>query len=73
MFFTKDQASEEAQVLMVDARTKKFSPAHIKEAIIRSELYDRPLHVIIDEMLKEIALYEKAFSKQRSMGLGFGE
>lgn len=73
MFFTKDQASEEAQVLMTDAKTKKFSPAHIKEAIIRSELYDRPLHVIIDEMLKEIALYEKAFSKQRSMGLGFGE
>lgn len=73
MFFTKDSASEEAQKLVQDNKTKKFSPAHIKEAIIRSELYDRPLHVIIDEMLKEIALYEKAFSKQRSMGLGFGE
>jgi hypothetical protein len=56
---------------MADKRTQEFSPAHIKEAVIRSEIYDRPLHVVIDEMLKEIDLYKKAFSKRKNMGLGF--
>lgn len=73
MFFTKDTASEEAQTLMMDKKTKEFSPAHIKEAIIRSEIYDRKLHDVIEEMLKEIDLYKKAFSKQKSMGLGFND
>lgn len=73
MFFTKNTASEAAQALMMDKRTKEFSPAHIKEAIIRSEIYDKKLETVIDDMLKEIELYKKAFSKQKSMGLGFND
>lgn len=73
MFFTKDAASEEAQALMLDKRTREFSPAHIKESIIRSEIYDKKLDVVIEEMLKEIELYKKAFTKQKSMGLGFND
>jgi len=69
LFFTQDTASEEAQVLISDKKTQEFSPAHIKEAVIRSEIYDRPLHVVIDEMLKEIELYKKAFTKKKSVGL----
>lgn len=69
MFFTQDSASQEAQLLMEEKKTQEFSPAHIKEAVIRSEIYDRPLHVVIDEMLKEIDLYKKAFTKRKSMGL----
>ncbi len=69
MFFTQDTASPEAQALMSEKRTQEFSPAHIKEAVIRSEIYDKPLHVVIDDMLKEIELYKKAFTKRKSMGL----
>jgi len=71
LFFTNNTASEEAQALMMDKKTKEFSPAHIKESIIRSEIYDKKLEIVIEEMLKEIDLYKKAFSKQKSMGLGF--
>lgn len=69
-FFTGNTASEEAQALMLDKKTKEFSPAHIKESIIRSEIYDKKLEAVIEEMLKEIELYKKAFSKQKSLGLG---
>lgn len=69
LFFTENGASEEALALMLDNRTKEFSPAHVKEAVIRSEIYDRALHTVIEEMLKEIELYKKAFSKRKAMGL----
>lgn len=69
LFFTQNTASEEALALLKDKKTLEFSPAHIKEAVIRSEIYDKPLHVVIEEMLKEIELYKKAFSKKRSVGL----
>lgn len=73
LFFTQNGASEEAQALMLDNKTKELSPAHIKEAIIRSEIYDKKLEVVIEEMLKEIELYKKAFSKRKSVGLGFND
>lgn len=69
LFFTQNTASEEALSLIKEKRTTEFSPAHIKEAVIRSEIYDKPLQVVIEEMLKEIELYKKAFSKKRSVGL----
>jgi SpoVK/Ycf46/Vps4 family AAA+-type ATPase len=67
-FFTQNTASEQALLLMGEKKTQELSPAHIKEAVIRSEIYDRQLHVVIDEMLKEIELYKKAFSKKKSVG-----
>lgn len=69
LFFTQNTASEEALSLIKEKKTLEFSPAHIKEAVIRSEIYDKPLHIVIEEMLKEIELYKKAFSKKRSVGL----
>lgn len=69
LFFTQGTASSEAVSLIRDKKTLEFSPAHIKEAVIRSEIYDKPLQVVIEEMLKEIELYKRAFSKKRSVGL----
>lgn len=68
-FFAKEAITEEALTLITEKKAAEFSPAHIKEAVIRSEIYDRQLHVVIDEMLKEIDLYKKAFSKKKSVGL----
>lgn len=68
LFFSKGSASEAAQTLMLDKKTVEFSPAHIKEAIIRSEIYDKPLDEVINDMLKEIEIYKKAFSKKKSVG-----
>jgi len=68
LFFTQNTASADALSLMENKKTQELSPAHIKEAVIRSEIYDKELHVVIDEMLKEIDLYKKAFSKRKSVG-----
>ena len=73
MFFTQNQASPEAQSLMGDKKTLEFSPAHIKESIIRAELYDKTIEEVIKEMLKEIDLYKKAFSKKMKVGIGFDD
>jgi hypothetical protein len=73
MFFTQNQASPEAQSLMGDKKTQEFSPAHIKESIIRAELYDKTIEEVIKEMLKEIDLYKKAFSKKMKVGIGLDD
>ena len=52
---------------------KEFSPAHIKECIIRAAIYDKTLIETIKEVSQEIEKYKKAFSKQKSVGMGMGE
>jgi SpoVK/Ycf46/Vps4 family AAA+-type ATPase len=70
MFFTQGTASEQAKQLMLDKKTSEFSPAHIREAVIRSEIYDKSLELTIDDMIKEIEMYKKAFTKRSAVGLG---
>lgn len=67
-FFAKGTASEGAKLAMTENGTKKFSPAHIREVVIRSKIYDRTLEDIIKEMTKEIQSYEKGFEKGGVMG-----
>lgn len=61
---------EETTLLITDKKCNEFTPAHIKEVIIRSELYDKTMPTVIKELLEEIEKYKKAFQKNR--GLGFG-
>jgi len=67
-FFAKELITESALTLIAEKKSAEFSPAHIKEAVIRSEIYDKSLDVVINDMIKEIDLYKKAFSKKKSMG-----
>jgi predicted AAA+ superfamily ATPase len=70
-FFSKGQADEESLRLLGSKECDKFPPAHIREAWIRSRLRNKPLTVVIKQIIEEIALYNKAFEKQRMGGLGF--
>jgi len=73
-FFAKKDLDEEALKLMESDKTKEFSPAHIKEVIIRSNIYDKTELEVIKDILKEIAHYKKMFSKKEGrMGIGLGD
>lgn len=70
-FFSKDKATPEQIELIKKKEYAEFNPAHIKEAFIRSAIYDRTLEDVLKEMKKEIDLYNKAFEKPKNGG-GFG-
>lgn len=44
----------------------KITPAHIKEAAVRSELYDVSIESALDTMLEDILQYNKGFSSRKS-------
>jgi ATP-dependent 26S proteasome regulatory subunit len=73
-FFSKEEApSDEALKYIQDKACSDFSPAHIKECIIRSAIYEKPLLETIKEVVKEIEKYKKAFSNQKSVGMGMSD
>ncbi len=67
-FFSKNTASEESKSMIMENRAKEFSPAHIREVVIRSKLYDKSIEVVIKEMIAEIESYKKGFEKGGRMG-----
>jgi SpoVK/Ycf46/Vps4 family AAA+-type ATPase len=72
-FFAKEEISEEVVSYIQSKACEKFSPAHIKECVIRSAIYDKTLLQTLKEIAGEIASYEKAFSKTKSVGFGLDE
>lgn len=68
-FFAKGTASEESLKLIAASGAKEFSPAHIREVVIRSKLYDKTLEFVIKQMIEEIANYNRAFEKENRMGM----
>lgn len=68
-FFNKSPISQPQSDLMSSNKTKEFSPAHIREVVIRSRIYDKTLEDIINEMCEEIDTYKKAFQKTARMGM----
>ena len=70
-FFSRDQADDESLKIIASKECDKFPPAHIRESWIRSRLRGKPLATVLKDMMKEIALYEKAFEKKRKDSMGF--
>lgn len=68
-FFLKEQPSVAVQALLSSPQYEDFSPAHIKESVIRSAIYDKSLEVVLKEMKDDIKKYKDAFQKKRTMGL----
>jgi len=69
-FLSKDEKVTEEEYNLIKSKTcSEFSPAHIKECIIRSAIYDKTLLDTIKEVADEIQKYKKAFSKQKSIGM----
>jgi SpoVK/Ycf46/Vps4 family AAA+-type ATPase len=72
-FFLKEEVSDSIKTLINKTQYDDFSPAHIKESIIRSAIYDKPLETVLKEMKSEIEHYKKAFQKNKSIGMGFSD
>jgi AAA+ superfamily predicted ATPase len=68
-FFAKEHCTDDALELIASDKCKDFPPAHLKEAYIRSRLSESPLKTVINEMIEEVKLFNKNFSKNKGMGI----
>jgi SpoVK/Ycf46/Vps4 family AAA+-type ATPase len=67
-FFVK-RPLDESEVAVLKAKgAEEFSPAHIKEAVIRSVIHEKSLVDAIKEVANEIAEYKKAFTDGGKLG-----
>jgi AAA+ superfamily predicted ATPase len=68
-FFSKDKAPAPCLDFVASKKGDKFSTAHLKESVIRSAIYEKPLLDVLTDIVEEINLFEKAFQKnKRSIG-----
>jgi len=68
-FFSKGNVTDEHMSLIGSSKCDKFTPAHIREAIIRSAIYEKTMDEVIQELQKEIETYDKGFSDKNRLGL----
>jgi energy-coupling factor transporter ATP-binding protein EcfA2 len=47
-----------------------FTPAHLREVVIRSRLYDKTMLEVINDLSSEIRQFKRGFSKSTDLGLG---
>lgn len=69
-FLSKDKATEAVIKLIQDKKFEEFTPAHIKDSIIRSAIYSMDHCEVLLGMLKEIESYNKGYTDKRGMGFG---
>lgn len=67
-FFHKGELDEESLKLIADKKCEEFSPAHIKEVVIRAAIHDKTIKESIKELIQEIETFKKNFTKQKGMG-----
>lgn len=67
-FFSLNEASNESLSEIIKKDYDGFSVAHIKEAFIRSKIYNFDLIESIKQVKSEIDLYNKGFEKRSSVG-----
>lgn len=69
-FYLKENATEDLLAKISEKKYEKFSPAHIQEIMLRSEIYDLTILTALDEIVEEIHKYEKLFqNSKRQIGL----
>lgn len=70
-FFGKGRETAGALELMAQKKTDGFTPAHMKEVVIRSRIYEKTMIEVIGEMLKEVEIYNKGFQEGKgNLGIG---
>jgi SpoVK/Ycf46/Vps4 family AAA+-type ATPase len=70
-FYDKEGlVDEEATSLISSKKCDEFTPAHLREAIIRSAIYDMPVANVIKDMVKEIEDFKRAFEVKAKSGVG---
>ena len=70
-FYDKEGlVDEEALSLIASKKCEEFTPAHLREAIIRSAIYNMSVAVVIKDMVKEIEDFKRAFEVKAKSGVG---
>lgn len=70
-FYDKENLVDEAALVLVGSKKcEEFSPAHLREVIIRSAIYDASPADTIRSMIKEIEEYARAFQEKGNMRTG---
>lgn len=70
-FYDKENLVDEAALTLVGSKKcDEFSPAHLREVIIRSAIYDQSPADTIRAMIKEIEEYSRAFAEKGNMRTG---
>ena len=71
-FFIKRELDAAERTVVSAKSADSLSPAHIKEALIRSVIHEKSFEVALKEVIKEIEQYNKAFS-DKTGGFGFAQ
>lgn len=73
-FFAKDHlvVSDEVISILASAKCNEFSPAHIREIVVRSMIFSKTPESVVTAMVQEIADYKKDFAEKAPGGMGFG-
>lgn len=70
-FFAKRELVELEKQIISHKGADTLSPAHLKEALIRSVIHEKTLEKALKEVIQEISDYNKAF-QEKGKSLGFG-
>lgn len=72
-FYDKENlVDDEALTLIGSKKCDEFSPAHLREAIIRSAIHGTTPAQTIKDMIKEVQEYNRAFEEKGNMKMGLG-
>ena len=70
-FYDKeDLCTDVAHSLIASKKCDKFSPAHLREVVIRSAIYDLKPEQVINDMIKEVQEFDRAFEEKAKGGVG---
>jgi AAA+ superfamily predicted ATPase len=69
-FFAKDEMPQDILDIIKSNKCKEFSPAHLREVVIRTAIYEKDMKTVIDEVHEDIEKYKKSFQKKNSK-MGF--
>lgn len=70
-FYDQEKLVDEEALSMISSKKcDEFSPAHIREVIIRSAIYSLKPSQVIADMVKEIKDFQQAFAEKLKSGVG---
>lgn len=70
-FYDKENlVTDKALMAIASKKCDEFSPAHIREVIIRSAIYELDPAKVITDMVNEIAEFNRAFEEKAKGGVG---
>lgn len=69
-FFAQNEANEATLKLLENKKFDSFTPAHLKEAVIRAAIYDKSYDACLNEIADEIKLAKEGFKKRNNLGMG---